>query len=582
MTDAARQPVARTPRPVRLVRFGPTRPWFHPGTPATVEVELTIERPMSVRLVIELLELDRSIAQVERAARMPVGRSIRRLSLPLPAVGRRGYGLHVRVLDRAGRPLASGDAAVEALDGWWQSPRHAAVTRFTGPAATATAVRALREWHVTVVQDYDWMYRHYRYAPPARDRLPGNAFLDALGRRVSHAAVRAGIRAGHKVGIATLAYGSVYGAEREYMDRHPDERVFDDSGEPLSLGGVFFINDLRPDRPWRRRLLAEYAAAVREFGFDGIHMDSYGPPHRAVGIDGGLIDFASEYPGLIADGAAAVAAARTGARVLFNCVEGFPLEAVGDAPAAAIYLELWPPDERYGDLVAWIERARAAGDGRAIVIAAYLSCLRTHEHDPEARAGAVEAVVLLTSVIAAAGAYHHVLAEARRVLVEGYYPEARPLRTSEAAELCAAWSFGARYVHTLSDPGATPESIEGIELSDNEGMPLVISAEPAASVVWARATRLPDGRRVLNLVDLRDQPDDRWDRLRAPIRNRRRWRLVWPGAHAVVAVVAASPWTDRGRPTVLRLAGDGATILPPVRRWLLLVEMPPGDEPDRV
>ncbi len=65
---------------------------------------------------------------------------------------------------QAGRPAAS---AVEALDGWWESPRHAAITEFRTPARTAAAVEALRDWHVTVVQLYDWMYRHYRYAPPS-------------------------------------------------------------------------------------------------------------------------------------------------------------------------------------------------------------------------------------------------------------------------------------------------------------------------------------------------------------------------------------------------------------------------------
>jgi dextranase len=489
--------------------------------------------------------------------------------LPLPADARRGYGLRLTVVDGRGKVLAAADEAVEALDGWWESPRHAALTRFYGPAETAAAVRALAAWHVTVVQDYDWMYRHYRYTPPERERLAGDAFVDALGRRVSHAAVRAGVQAGHRVGIATLAYGSVYGAEREYVDRHPDERVFDEAGAPISLGETFFINDIRPGRPWRRRLLAEYAAAVRRFGFDGVHMDTYGPPHHAVAADGQPVDFAALYPGLIADGAAIVAAARPGARVLFNCVEGFPLDTVGDAPAAAIYLELWPPDERYGDVVRWIERARAVGRGRAIVIAAYLSCLRANEADSMTRPGAIEAAVLLTSVIGAAGAYHHVLADGNRVLVEGYYPEARRLRRPEAAELRAAWTFAARYVHVIADPQASVETIDGLEIHDARGTPVVITAEPREGAVWARATRLADGVRVLNLVDLRAQPDDRWDALRAPIEPAAGWRLRWPGGEELVAM---SPWSRGGRAAPIMVGRDGAARLPAFRRWAVVVD----------
>jgi dextranase len=557
---------------IRVARFGPARPWFEPGSNATIDVEVAATGPTRARLLVELLDLDRVVAAADRVVRLRAGRSRRRVKIALPGDARRGYGLRLTIVGPDGAALAAADAAVEALDGWWLSPRHAAITRFASPAATAAAVRALRDWHVTVVQDYDWMYRHYRYSPPPRDRLPGEAFVDTLGRRVSQAAVRAGIRAGHDVGIATLAYGSVYGAEREYVDGHPDERVFDETGQPISLGETFYINDLRPDRPWRRRLLAQYGAAVRRFGFDGVHMDTYGPPHRAFSAEGQPIDFAELYPELIADGARAVAAARPGARVLFNCVEGFPLEDVGDAPAAALYLELWPPDEHYADVVSWIERARTAGRGRAVVIAAYLSCLRARGDDPAARPGAVEAVVLLTSLITAAGAYHHVLAEDDRVLVEGYYPEARRLRAGELRELRAVSVFGARYVHLLTAPDAALETPNGIEVLAADGTPVPWSAKPDAGVVWARATRLADGSRVLQLVDLRAQPNDRWDALRTPVEAARGWRLRWPGARSVVAM---SPWTDGGRARPLEIDPDGWVRLPAFRRWAVVVDRAP-------
>ena len=553
---------------IRIVRFGPARPWFQPDTNALVKIELVVATGLRARVTVELLDLDRVVAVVERTVRLAAGRAERRVKLPLPGDARRGYGLRLTIVGPDGATLRA-HAAVEALDGWWQSPRHAAITEFRSPASTAANVRALLDWHVTVVQDYDWMYRHYRYAPPSRARRADGTFLDALGRPVSHAAVRAGIRAGHAVGIATLAYGSVYGAEREYVDRHPGERVFDEAGQPLSLGETFYINDLRRGRPWRRRLLAEYARAIRDVGFDGVHMDTYGPPHRAVAGDGEPIDFAALYPGLIDEGAATVARVRPGARVLFNCVEGFPLEAVADHGAAAVYLELWPPDVRYVDLIHWIERARRAGRGRAVVIAAYLSILRSSGDDPADRPRAVEAAVLLTSVISAAGAYHHVLAERNRVLVEGYYPEARRLGPREAAELRAAWTFGARHVHILTDPAAEPASLEGVEVRDQRGEIVALSAEPAAGRVWARATQRPDGSRVLQLLDLRAQSDDHWDALRAPAVKLVGWRLRWPDASNLVAM---SPWTRDGQARRPMVGADGLVRLPSFRRWLVVVD----------
>ena len=545
---------------VRVTAFGPTRAWFAPGIRATFSVEVQAVTLTAVVATVELLDLDRVVVRAEHRFRLRAGRSRRVVGLTLPVTPRHGYGVVITLSWPGGRTSAT--SAVEALDGWWQSPRHAAVTDFGSPRRTARSVAELLDWHVTIAQDYDWMYRHYRYLPPTDD-----AFVDALGRRVLPAAVRAGVRAGHRVGIATLAYGSVYGAEREYVDRHPDERVFDERGVPISLGETFYINDLRPGRPWRTRLLAEYRRACRRFGFDGIHMDTYGPPHAARAADGGLIDFAALYPGLIEEGARVVAAARAGGRVLFNCVEGFPLEQVATSPAAAIYLELWPPDVDHGDVVRWIDLARQLGEGRAVVVAAYISTLRAREADPVGRAGAIEAAILLTVIIATAGAYHHVLAEGDRLLVEGYYPEARRLRRSDVRELRAAWIFTTRYVHLLSDPDLEPVAAIGIQLLDGDGAPIPTSPTPSAGSVWIRAATTPTGSRVVQLVDLLAQADDRWDAVRQASPDRGGWRLRWPEPAAPVAM---SPWGSHGEAAALARHPSGDWSLPAFRRWLVV------------
>jgi dextranase len=542
----------------------------------TVEVELEVRSPASQPVVdasVDLLDLDHVVMRRKRRVRLERGRVAFGVRMRLPEAPRHGYGLRLAV-EVAGRHVEA-TSAVEAIGGWWESPRHAALTGFRAPDRAAYGVRSLRDWHVNVVQAYDWMYRHYQYEPSTR-----GTFRDALGRLVSHDAVRAAALAGRKAGIATLAYGSVYGAEPEYVAAHPDERVFDAAGEPVSLGGTFFINDLRPGGPWRRRLLGEYARACRRFGFDGIHMDTYGPPHEAVTADGERIRFADLYPGLIREADTTVRRTHHGRRVLFNCVEGFPLESVAPAPAAALYLELWPPDERYVDVLRWIDRARAVANGKAIVIAAYISAFRAAGADRHARARAVEAAVLLTTLIAAAGAYHHVIADGNRLLVEGYYPAARPLRRHEADQLRAAWRFTARYLHLLSDP-ALVRSTEDVLLADDAGRMLATSSLPEAGAVWVRSVLTPSGGRVLHLVDLRFQSDDRWDAPHEAPRPAAGWTLTCP---ASVRPVAASPWSRGGDAVAMspaRGAGTsaGAWRLPPFRRWLLVADEAGGPSP---
>lgn len=456
---------------ILIESFESTRPWFHPGDQATVEAVLSAATAVTVPLCLTLLDLDAEIVTVEGSVEIGPAPRRHRFELALPDAPRHGYGLRLLVGD--GDLACEAACAVEALDGWWQSPRHAAMTEYADAEAAAGATRELASRHVNVVQHYDWMWRHYRYRPPDG----ASEFKDALGRMVSHEAVHASIEAGHEAGIAALAYGSVYGAEPEHVARHPEDRVYDQDGEPLSLGGAFFINDIRPGSAWRTRLLREYVDAIGVFGFDGIHMDTYGPPHTAVSADGEAIDFASLYPGLIEEAAMLVAEVKPGARVLFNCVEGFPLAAVAAAPAAALYLELWPPDRSFRDVVGWIDRARAVAAGRQVVIAAYAATLKDAGTATD-RAAAVEPSLLLGAVIAAAGAYHHTLAEGDRLLVEGYYPAAVRMTPPEIVEFRALWSFTARYVHLLSDPESMVVEPSGLAITDIDGTPVSWSSSP--------------------------------------------------------------------------------------------------------
>jgi dextranase len=522
--------------------------------------------PERLRLRVELVDLDRVVASTERPARRSSERAVESdVRVLLPDRARHGYGLHLTVRDGTGRIVARRTSAVEALQGWWESPRHACITEFGPDVEPAAVIDGLVDWHVNVVQFYDWMFRHYRYSPPS-----GEVFVDALGRIVSHRTVRAAVTASQARGIAALAYGSVYGAEREYVDDHPAELLRDTEGRPLSLGGTFFITDLRPGSPWRERLLQEYERACRRFGFDGIHMDQYGQPHDGIAADGSQVDLEAVFPGLIEEADRRMRATSRHRRVLFNAVDGWPLDAVAPAATAATYIEVWPPDDRYSDLVRIVDQARLAGPGKAIVVAAYLSALRAAGGDPARRRGAIEGLILLSSVLLAAGAYHHVLAEQDRILVEGYYPEAQPIGRREARALRAAWRFSARYLHLLSNPSAEILELDGLELSEASGRKLDLATTPLAGHVWVRGTRTAGGRETVQFVDLRSQSDDLWDAERESSPVATGWRVRWRNGPRRLMV--ASPWSASGDPRVILVGGlSDSTPLPTFRRWAMLV-----------
>lgn len=546
--------------------FGPRRPWGAPGSKISLRVVLSPGLPARLRLRVELVDLDRVVTSTERWARRSSERAVEAdVRVVLPDLARHGYGLRLTVRDGAGRIVARRTSAVEALRGWWESPRHACLTEFGPDVKPAAVIDGLVDWHVNVVQFYDWMYRHYRYSSPS-----GEVFVDALGRVVSHRTVRSAVTASRARGIAALAYGSVYGAEREYVDHHPAELLRDAEGRPLSLGETFFITDLRPGSPWRERLLQEYERACRRFGFDGIHMDQYGQPHEGFAADGSQVDLEAVYPGLIEEADRRIRATSPHRRVLFNAVDAWPLGAVAPAATAATYIEVWPPDVRYSDLVRIVDRARRAGPGKAIVVAAYLSALRAAGADPARKRGAIEGLILLSSVLLAAGAYHHVLAEQDRILVEGYYPEARPMGRRGSGALRAAWRFSSRYLHLLSDPSAEILELDDLELSEASGRRLDLATMPLAGHVWARRTRMAGGRETVQLVDLRSQSDDRWDAEHESSPKAPGWRVRWPNGPR--RLIVASPWLAGGNPRVVQVgASSHSEPLPTFRRWAMLI-----------
>lgn len=549
---------------VRLITFRPTRPWFPPGSPAGFVAELETDRALPLQAELTLHDLDRVVAAGRGRWHLDPGRSRRRLRVRLPSLAARGYSARLAVRSLGGELLVSAEAPIEALDGWWQSPRHACLTEFAPGYDPRPAVRRLADWNVNVVQFYDWMYRHYRYRPPR-----GSAFTDALGRAVSHAVVRAAIKVCHEAGIATLAYGSVYGAEREYAERHPEQLVMR-RGRAVSLGDTFFITDLRRQSAWRQRLLDEYEVACRDFGFDGVHMDQYGRQYRGRAADGSRLDFPRLFRDLINQADRRLRATDPTRRVLFNAVGGWPLEATASSASAATYVELWPPDTRYRDVVRVIDEARRSAPGKAVVIAAYLSAFASAATGAQRRQ-ALEGALLLASTVVAAGAHWHGIADGDRLLVDGYYPLARPLRDRETADVQRVWRFSARYHHLLHRSSLEPVAPPDISLVGPGGERVPTSDRPQAGAMWLRAVRGP-GMTILQVVDLRAQAEDDWDARKAPSPVVRdvSVTLRYDGGE----LLFCSPWSGAGLVERLQRSRGNRNQtfrLPPFRRWAMLV-----------
>ena len=278
-------------------------------------------------------------------------------------------------------PLAEGGYGVEA-DGAHSAldiladpltrPRYGFVSHYE-PARDATGVvENARRLHLNVVQFYDWMYRHARLLPPS------DTFTDALGQQLSLASVRRLATALSDAGSLPLGYAAVYAAGADEWPDWRDQGLYRADGEPWMLADFLWILD-----PSSTRWIAHFGdelRAARKLGFAGFHLDQYGAPKEAVRLDGRVVDLADAFRVLVDR----LAEALPGARLVFNNVNDFPVWRTARADVAFVYIEVWPPHERLGQLGTLVTKAQALAPGKAVVLAAYLKPYATSDEDGRA------------------------------------------------------------------------------------------------------------------------------------------------------------------------------------------------------
>ncbi len=549
----------------------PDRACYRPGEPAqvTIALENTGDAPFRGRLRLALMHLDRVVARQEQAVAIEPGVTSCAFTLTPPSEAPRGYGLDATLTDEAGRVVSVGSGALDVLERWSQAPRYGFVADFP-PGMDAAEIEArasaLCRYHINAVQFYDWMWRHYRLLPPTEE------YTDALGRTLSLATVRQRIAAVQERGAAALAYGAVYGAEPEFADAHPELALFDEQGARISLEKLFFIMDISPGSPWVPLIVGEFASAVRELGFDGIHLDQYGFPKTARRADGSWVDLSVFFPPLIERARAAVVAERPDAGVIFNAVGNWPVDTVAPTSQDAVYIEVWPPDETYADVIRLVHEAKRLGGGKPVILAAYLSPFASQ--DPSVVSGAEAAALLATAAIAAAGGSHLLLGERDGVLCDPYYPRYAVMRPAFASQMRAYYDLLVRYEEWLVGHDVAPDPSIRVEAAG-----LVCSPSPAPGAVWTVAAARP-GYRMVHFINLTNQDSIAWNAPHVPPRALSDLTLRLGGMPPVRRAWLISPDAEFGRPVPVtpdRRDGHWSVHIPALRVWsLLLFEVEDG------
>lgn len=398
-----------------------------------------------------------------------------------------------------------------------------------------TDVETMAKYHIDHVQFYDWSYRHDTLVPPEEE------YADMMGKRNSLPVIRQKIKACHNHGMLTMAYGAVYAASKPFWDEHRAWGLYYAKDKPMVFIGTFYYMDI--DGPWREHLFRQYVNAVEEVGFDGIHMDTYGEPKRALTVDGEIRNLEQGLPALIRDADRAMKKAGHTPHLIFNNVGAWPVEETCLQPQEAVYMELWPPMDRYHHLFAAVHRVQVKN--KPIILAAYPAPFRT-----DTKERALYSELILSFAIALCGATQLFLGEQDAVVTQGYYADYTRLVPWQIEKIKAYQDFFVRYQDLLFD-----RSLRHVSLTHCGGDNMEYSCDTHYSLegesdkLWL--TFREDGdRKLIGLINLRGN-DNRWNTGKNkpdPIRNITLYLLT---LKPVSSIWFASPDDGVGSPKAL-------------------------------
>ena len=481
---------------IQITAFHPDKATYSPGEPVEFLIMLTssLTRSLSIDVSASVKYLADEVAPLAQPAELPPGgQQTLRLTWSPPPDAPRGYGVDLAVRDTSGQTLAVGHTAFDVLTSWTQAPRYGFLTDFAPGRTNVNETMAwLVRYHLNGLQFYDWMYRHDQFLT---DQEP---YLDPLGRRLSLVTVKNLIAAAHERHIVAMPYTAIYAASVPFYEEHPDWALYQANGQPYLLGENFLVYmDPRPDSPWVNHLFEQFDRVLRQTDFDGIHLDQYGDPKQGYDSQGQRFDLAGPLAATINATKELVRFHRPEGAVVFNAVNNWPIETVASTDQDFIYIEVWLPHTLYRDLWKLIVNAQELGQGKPVVLAAYIDPARSRN----AR--------LADAVIFASGGYHIELGEPGAMLADPYFPNYGQMSNELAEVVRSYYDFAVRYENVLAlgthDATSIYESqvtIEGVNTD----------AKRAYNKVWP-IVREGDGVIGLSLVNLLDIVSPEWNGL---------------------------------------------------------------------
>lgn len=423
--------------------------------------------------------------------------------------GSGAYGLFITSVAENGVEI-SAETAFDVADHWREAPRYGFLSDFEPEeAGRLEDVAFMNRHHINLVQFYDWMYRHDRLLADEEE------FVDPLGRRISFPVVREKITALRKHGIASMAYAAIYGSLPDYAGQHPDQLLYQNDGQPHSLGNYFYIMDISEHSDWTKHIIGQFVNAIEVMGFDGLQLDQYGFPKKAIrrrGEHTDIVALKELYPRFIDLVREAITERFGSDRVglIFNNVSNYPTHTTAASSQDVMYIEVWDPAFRLRDLKQIIDNARK-WSGKQIVLAAYLPAF--HPDHPDIPEHAEIGATIVLAAIFTSGGYQILLGEQDNLLADPYFPKYGALSETFKGVLQRYYDFIVMYRNLLFDL-----ALDDVSMAYSGGINTeVVFAKEGVSfsphgdngTIWTIIKEKP-GYMIIHLINLIGLSNDVW------------------------------------------------------------------------
>ena len=492
---------------VNRLHLIPNKAQYKSGEEVILHLRMKTEQHAALHFKWTLFDLDCPLFMDEGKLEGNV-EGEREYDIHIPPIynGSGAYGVFVTVIEDEGCKLEA-ETAFDVATHWNEAPRYGFLSDFAPEQADDNMdISFLNRHHINIVQFYDWMYRHDKLVPE------WDEFTDPLGRDISLEVIRKKIEDLRNHGIASIAYAAVYASLQDYLKEHPEQALYRNDGKPYSLGGFFNIMDISSDSEWTSYIIREFMKVI-DVGFDGLHLDQYGFPKKAIRRVNGkaeVVSLKKMYPAFINLTREAVAQKSSDIGLIFNNVSNYPVHATAEANQDAMYIEVWDPMTYLRDLKQLIDRARELS-GKQVILAAYLPGFHP-EHPIALKEAEIGATVTMATIFANGG-YHLLLGEHENVLTESYYPKYGTVSNSFKETLLHYYDFIVMYRNILYDL-----KLEDISMTFTGGINTEImfskegylfSPNQQLNSVWTIVKEKP-GYLIMHVINLCELDNDIW------------------------------------------------------------------------